>query len=258
MAVAVHLGPVEADQPAVGASARRNPSGSNHGSAMRCSRSARVQPPWSGRSANAAALRASQSASSRCGVEERRVIPAGSTTGSSGANSERRICQSRRTRWNPCEAASSVAAASAPCAHRRSRPGGAPAGARARRPAAAEAAAAGRGAHRQLGARPLGRVGDVEVGVAEQARRVLAARPAGAGSSVPPWRRCSDDVLGQRVGAVDPGGSSASASAARISWSVRCAVTRMRVVGCTHRTGSRRVAAVATSRPSSWRGGTNR
>ena len=122
---------------------------------------------------------------------------------------------------------------------------------------AAQALAPGRGAHRQLGGRPLGRIADVEVGVAEQARRVLllGQQVQGAAAAV---TQVQHDVLAQGVGAVDARGliGQREGGADLLVGQVRRDPDAS--VGCTHRTGSRRVAAVATSRPSSWRGGTNR
>ncbi len=83
-------------------SARKKPSGSNHGSASRSSRSSVVHEPCSGWWANARRLTASQASSSAPGRKVRMVTPGGSAGASSGMpDIGLRICQSARTLVHP-------------------------------------------------------------------------------------------------------------------------------------------------------------
>ena len=136
----VHLGPVEAEQPAVGRvrTASRKPAGSNHGSASAHPQVAGGPRPCSGWSAKARALSASQAASSAPGPEgaQRRRRPAarprqrgrrseaGAAARAPGPGSKPQVARERgRAGWSPC-------------AHSRS-------GRRRRRHAAAQQRAAG-------------------------------------------------------------------------------------------------------------------
>jgi len=122
---------------------------------------------------------------------------------------------------------------------------------------AAESAPPGRRADRERRRRALGRLAQGEVRVREQGTplRLLDQQVPGMAAAV---AHMQHDVLAERVGAVSPGGVGGERE--------NCGDLLVgQVIGDPdlrarrrHSAGSRSVAAVAMSRPSSWRGGTNR
>ena len=200
---AVDLGPVEADQRASPRSARKKPSGSNHGSRIRRRRSSTVQEPCSGWSRKAARVeprpRPRRPGPARTCAPSRRP---GSSAAGSAAYSERRICHSARDCGTPSTRPARPPPGAPPCAHSRSRPSGV---------SARMAPTSGRprpgprwsGWTTSSALAPCHLVGDVEVAVAGQ----VAAGPGEhvADPLVPAVPQVQHHVLGQRPYAVGLG-----------------------------------------------------